>query len=121
MQTMRKTTGSKGELIARTYLTQHGLHILESNWHCTSGEIDIVAQHDNVIHFIEVRTRHTEDVSLPLESIGIRKQTRMLNAAQTYIDTHELGDIEWQIDVVAIALPYHDSPIIAWVENALDW
>lgn len=117
-----KKTGQRGEQIAAAYLRRKGYDVVAQNWHCSYGEIDIVAQMQGTLVFVEVRTRHTRSTEAAFESITPRKRERMVNSAYIYLDHHNLPeDTGWRIDVIGIALCRPGSPIIDHVENALDW
>jgi putative endonuclease len=115
-------TGQHGEALAVDYLRGNGYQIITQNWHCTYGEIDIVAQRQGTLVFVEVRSRHGETTEAAFASITPRKRERMVNSAYVYLDDQDLPtETNWRIDVIGIALPHSGSPIIDHVENALDW
>ncbi|MDM8532264.1 YraN family protein [Anaerolineales bacterium HSG25] len=117
----RKKTGNQGESIAVEYLIQQGFSIIERNWRCAIGEVDIVAQQAEVLVFVEVRTRHGQKYGRATESITPTKQQRLIALAETYLQQHEdYADSAWRIDVVAIQLGRH-APQIEHVENAVGW
>ena len=117
-----QVTGQHGEQIAVDYLRNKGYDILTRNWHCTYGEIDIVAQDQDTLVFVEVRSRHTETTESAFASITPRKRERMVNSAYIYLDAQALlAETDWRIDVIAVALPHSGPPIVDHVENALDW
>jgi putative endonuclease len=115
------TTGQKGEMLAAAFLRQRGYEIIDSNWRCTRGEIDIIARLGEMLVFVEVRTRHADGTAEAFESVNSRKQSRMQNAVHLYLAEHELENSAWRIDVIAIALPRSGKPLIEQVEDALDW
>ena len=79
-------TGRKAEIAARTYLEMRGFKILEQNWRRPRCEIDIIAQKDGVIHFVEVKYRYKDDQGSGLDAITGSKLKQMQRAAWTYID-----------------------------------
>jgi putative endonuclease len=113
--------GQKGEALAVAYLRRHGYQILDTNWHCRSGEIDIVAQKDETVVFVEVRSRHAVDTAPAFASIDPRKRAKLQASAESYLSARHLEDVVWRIDVIAIAVPREGVPIIEQLENALDW
>lgn len=116
------TTGQRGEALALAHLTARGYTLVTTNWRCMYGEIDIVAQRAERLTFVEVRTRRSAlGIEDALASVTPRKRARMIRAAYTYIAEHNIGDTAWQIDVIAVALPYRGQPVLTHVENALDW
>ena len=107
--------------MAARYLQRKGYQIIETNWHCARGELDIVAREGDVFVFVEVKTRRARQTETALTSITPAKRERLIASAYTYIADHELENPVWRIDVVAIALPRSGQPVIDHVEDALDW
>ena len=98
----RKTLGEFGERWARVYLEQNGYRIRETNFRCREGEIDIVAQHEDCLVFVEVRTKTGSRFGTPEESVTAAKQEKLVSVAMSYLQTHDNLPSEWRIDVVAI-------------------
>lgn len=122
MENQRRDTGNRGEDLAAEYLRGKGYAIVARNWRCRLGELDIVAEVDNVLVFVEVRTRRAATSETALESVTKRKVERLLKAVYTYLDeTPSAADKNWRVDIIAIALPRGSSPIVEHVEDALDW
>ncbi len=113
--------GRYGEQLAKTYLEQNGYQIVITNWRCSIGEIDIVAQQGNMLVFVEVRSRHMDSTEASFESITKRKQLKMSNAAEAYISEHQLENQVWRIDVIGVAIPRSGKAIIDHAEDALGW
>jgi putative endonuclease len=116
-----KSFGQYGEQLAADYLIKQNYRIVTTNWHCKYGEIDIVAQKDNLLVFIEVKTRSADTTEGAFESITPRKQKRMTDAAQTYLAAQEQEALDWRVDVIGIAIPRDGAPIIEHAEDALGW
>lgn len=118
----KQSTGRQGELIAANYLQQNGYTIVLRNWRCRFGEIDLIAQKDGTLVFVEVRTRHSATSEEAFASIDKMKQTKMARAAQLYLATNDLpSDVDWRIDVIAVILSRTTAPQVAHVEDALGW
>ena len=81
------------------YLLQNGYEILQKNYTVRGGEIDIIAKKEDVISFVEVKSRKKAVFSLPREAVGIRKQKRIILAAQKYIMEKEISDMGFSFDV----------------------
>ena len=110
--------GKWGEDTAAEYLTQHGYEIIARNIRTPYGEIDIVARQGDIIIFVEVKTRTSNKMGLPEESITPRKREHMLAAADHYSAENEID--HWQIDVIAIeGKPAGPKPMITYFENAI--
>ena len=116
----RRDTGILGEKLAKDFLKKRGYHILETNYRCPEGEIDIVARHKDCLVFVEVRTKKSLEFGSPEESITPAKQTRMRATASHYRQTHNDLPLQWRIDVVAIELDQKGKPLrIELIENAV--
>ncbi len=100
----RRDTGIRGEKLARDFLKKRGYRILETNYRCPEGEIDIVAKHKDSLVFIEVRTKTSLEFGSPEESITPAKQARMRATAYRYQQTHNDLPLLWRIDMVAVEL-----------------
>ena len=109
--------GKWGEDTAAEYLTERGYEIITRNAHTPYGEIDIVARQGDVTIFVEVKTRTSNKMGLPEESITARKREHMLAAADHYAAEHEVD--HWQIDVIAIEGKPGTTPKITYFENAI--
>lgn len=81
----KRSFGKSGERLAEEYLSQTGYRILCRNYWCRMGEIDIVAQKDGVVHFVEVKTRSSGEYGRPSESVTRRKTDRMRQVAESYM------------------------------------
>jgi len=106
-------TGKVGEEIACKFLMKHGFTIVERNYDRKWGEIDIIAEKQGILHFIEVKTvsRGTSEGANPEDMVHFNKQKRLSRAIQTYIsdgnvphETHREYDVEWQFDIIAVFL-----------------
>jgi putative endonuclease len=106
MSNSRQQLGRRGEELARTRLEKMGYTVLEANHRSGSGEIDVVAEHEGTLVFVEVRTRRGNALGTPEESITPRKRSRMVDAAQTYLQAKEAEDREWRIDLVAVEMGF---------------
>ena len=100
----RRDTGILGEKLAKDFLKKRGYHILETNYRCPEGEIDIVARHKDYQVFIEVRSKTSREFGSPEESITSSKRERLRACASYYRQVHNNCPQLWRIDVVAIEL-----------------
>ena len=98
----RHETGKIGENIAVRYLEKIGYKILERNFECKQGEIDIVALDKNEIIFIEVKTRASALYGLPKEAVNQIKKKHIYKSAEYYVYTHNLENEPIRIDVIEI-------------------
>ena len=109
--------GKWREDTAADYLAERGYEIVTRNARTPYGEIDIVAKQGDVMIFVEVKTRTSNKMGLPEESITPRKREHMLAAAEHYSAENEID--HWQIDVIAIEGKPGSQPKITHFENAL--
>ncbi|HEY0828484.1 MAG TPA: YraN family protein [Bacilli bacterium] len=101
----RRSVGSQGELLAMEHLKTIGYEIIVSNWKCKTGEIDIIAQLDQTLIVVEVRTRVTRGrFGTPQESVNYHKQNKVRSTAKVYIQQHNKYDKSIRFDVIAIYL-----------------
>ena len=121
MSDMRHRLGQHGEEYAARRLPALGYAIIARNWRCLSGEIDLVAEHDGVRVFVEVRTRRSDRLGTPEESITPAKRAKLIAAAQTYPDEHGETDRDWRIDLVAIEIgARNEVKRCEVIENAIE-
>ena len=100
----RQRLGKRGEELARSHLASRGYKILETNYRTRSGEIDLIAERDATLVFVEVKARRGAALGLPEESITPGKRSHLVAAAQEYLQAADAGDVEWRIDLVALEL-----------------
>ena len=116
----RRDVGILGEKIAKDFLKKHGYHVWETNYRCSEGEIDIVANHKDSLVFIEVRTKKSLEFGGPEESITPTKMERLRTVAAHYQQTHNNLPPSWRIDVVAVEIDQKGKPLrIELIENAV--
>ena len=120
MKMSRRETGRLGERLAQQFLQKESFNILDSNYRCAEGEIDIVARRDDCLVFVEVRTRSGPAFGSPEESVTPDKKRKLITAAQHYIQNHEGLSSSWRIDFIAVDLDHHNKPQrIELIENAI--
>jgi putative endonuclease len=109
--------GKRGEQIAESFLELKGYRILERNWRHRRTEIDIIAEIEGKLIFVEVKTRSSNDFSNPEEAVTLKKQDSIARAAGAYILK---VNHEWLIryDVIAIVLQADDTYQIQHFEDA---
>ena len=100
----RRSLGRWGENLAANHLAAEGLTIIERNWRCRDGEIDLVARDGETFVFVEVKTRRGRDFGAPEEALTPRKAQKLLALGQIYMAEHDLDDTNWRIDLVAVEL-----------------
>jgi putative endonuclease len=96
-------TGNTGEALAAAYLSEKGYRILHQNWRHSRWEVDIIAEKDGILHFVEVKTRRTKKFGHPEENVDKKKIQNLINAAEEYLYQQP----EWkriQFNVLAITI-----------------
>ena len=119
MMTSRYSKGKEGERAAAEYLAGSGVKILERNFRCPLGEIDLVAKDGNTIVFVEVRARQADGICSPEESITMRKRRRLTRAALWYLKQSGLLGSSARFDVIAIRWN-GEEPEVNWIVNAFE-
>ncbi len=94
--------GRRGEEAAARFLERRGFEVLERNWTCSAGEADIIAQDEDTLVFVEVKTRSNTEKGLPEEAVDERKRERYERIAAAFLQTYETVDIAVRFDVVSI-------------------
>jgi len=102
MSNERIDLGKRGENISVEFLRKKGYKIIERNYRCSLGEIDVVARDKNILCFVEVKTRKTEQYGLPEEAIGWHKQKKLVKAALTYLKENKIHKQDLRFDVVSV-------------------
>jgi putative endonuclease len=104
MSLIRIRTGKKGEELAAAYLAEAGYRIIERNYRCLFGEIDIVAEEGGALVFVEVKSRRNEAFGSPQTAVGLEKQRKLSRIALHYLQEKHLGNRPARFDVVAVKL-----------------
>ncbi len=94
--------GKLGEDIAVKYLENIGYKIIERNFYCKQGEIDIIAKDEKEIIFIEVKTRTNILYGNPADAVNLQKQKHIYKSAKYYLYKHSLRDVFVRFDVIEI-------------------
>ncbi len=97
--------GDYGERMAARYLRDQGLEILECNWRCPVGEIDIIARDGDCLVVCEVKTRRSLALGSPVEAVTLRKLARLRRLAAAWLAEHDGRFSDVRIDVVGVLRP----------------
>jgi putative endonuclease len=100
----KKELGKKGEEIAHRFLKNKGYRIIERNYVCKMGEVDIIAREKDTFVFIEVKTRRSTAFGPPQMAVDQRKQEQLSRAALYFLKAKRLEGVKARFDVVAILL-----------------
>jgi putative endonuclease len=112
--------GNAGEDLACRYLSRKGYVLVQKNWRCQRGEIDLVMLDGDCLVFVEVKTRRGAAAGAAEEAISVAKARRLLASGDWYVMEHpEHGDRFWRIDLVAITLERHRVERVTHIANAV--
>ena len=115
----RLSLGKMGEDLAVTHLRAMKYQILERNYRCSLGEMDIVAREKGSLVFVEVKTRATKDFGGPAAAVHERKQRQLSRIALLYLNQKKIRDVPARFDVVAVDLSASKARIEV-IQNAFD-
>jgi putative endonuclease len=113
-RTVQQIQGQAGEDDALQYLEKNGLTLVERNFRCKGGEIDLIMHHQAMLVFVEVRKRTDGRYGGAAASITASKQSRLHVAAQIYLQRYKMPPA-CRFDVVAI-----DGATLTWLKNAIE-
>ncbi len=116
MKELNKLKGTYGEDLACKELEKNGYVILKRNFRYRNGEIDIIAEKDGIIIFVEVKLRTSTEKGMPCEAVDIKKQKKIINTALMYIQQNNLSDNSFRFDVIEILAL--DTVMIRHIKNA---
>lgn len=119
MSKRKKYFGAWGEQTASQYLEGKGYIILARNVRTEYGEIDLVAKQQGEIIFVEVKTRNSAEFGFPEEAVTELKQQHLLDAAESFLQSHPELNGDWRIDVISIERTEGKPLKIVHFENAL--
>lgn len=112
--------GQRGEVVACEFLLRAGYKILEKNYRCKLGEIDMIAKHDGRIVFVEVKTKTSQKFGTPQEAVDVKKQRKLFRLAAWYLKEKKLEDYPATFEVVAVLLEGDREPQIRLIPNAFE-
>ena len=104
METTSQRLGIIGEELAGHFLNSKGYKILMKNYECPLGEIDLIAKEKGALIFVEVKTRASLEMGLPVESITPQKRRQIVKTAQYYIQRYGIKNVPCRFDVVSVLL-----------------
>ena len=110
------TVGTWGEEFAAAYLRERGYAILERDWHSGHRDIDIIAQNNEWLVFIEVKTRSTDDITKPEQAVDWKKQRNLMRSINHYLHYRNIEQ-PWRFDVISIVGSPCKEPQIEHIED----
>jgi putative endonuclease len=113
-----KSKGFAIEQRAEDYLVSRGLKLIEKNYSCRRGEIDLIMLENDVVVFVEVRFRKSTSHGTPEETITKAKIRKLVFAARLFLQTHPMHDTECRFDVVGVTQSQSGQLIFNWIKDA---
>ncbi|MDR4479963.1 MAG: YraN family protein [Nitrospira sp.] len=120
MRDRRRAVGDEGEGRAEAYLRQQGFRILGRNVRSALGELDLVADDQGVLVFIEVKRRRTGTYGGAIEAVDARKRAKLIQLAAHYLAQHRVRDRACRFDVVLIQDSPGTTETVLHIANAFD-
>lgn len=115
----RHDKGRIGEELAARYLEERGLQILDRNFRCPLGEIDLIARDGRTLVFVEVKSRYGKGFGLPQEAVTHAKRRKLTLLAQWYLKSRALDTGRARFDVLGIVWS-GKGPELTWIVNAFE-
>jgi len=116
----KKELGKRGEDIAIKFLKEKGYRIIERNYRCPMGEVDVVAEDKETLVFVEVKTRTSTNFGLPEEAVSYRKKQHLSRIASFYLLYHKIKEANCRFDVVSILMESDKIKDIHLIKNAFE-
>ncbi|GAA1000079.1 YraN family protein [Subtercola frigoramans] len=109
--------GRRGEALAAAYLEQQGYSILDRNWRCEIGELDLVAEKHGVTVFVEVKTRSGLRYGHPFEAITLGKLARLRRLSRAWCEAAPQARRQIRIDAIGVVAPLNGAATIEHIEG----
>jgi len=119
VENSKQLLGKEGERVAEQYLRSKGYTLVERNYRCHGGELDLIVLDRRVLVFVEVKTRTGHGFGSPFEAVEARKQQRMIRAAQFFLSQKGLHQRDARFDVIGVSWPGRE-PVVEHIENAFE-
>ena len=117
MTAAAQALGEEGERIAAVWLAERGWRILDRRFRNGHRDLDLVAEREGLVAFVEVKTRRGKDFGHPVEAVNWRKQRELVRSASVWIARHGSGEQTFRFDVVGVLMS-GDGCRVRHVENA---
>jgi putative endonuclease len=117
MTRLRQETGIRGEQVALSFLLGLGYVLVERNWRCRSGEIDLIMMDGDTMVIVEVKARRGTSYGLPQEAVGSKKRAKIRRLTQYYLLVANRQEQDLRFDVVAITFAGDQEPLIEHLQG----
>jgi len=118
MKETNKNPGLLGEEIACGLLKEKGYDIVKRNFRFGHGEIDIIAKKDEMLVFVEVKTRTNDEFGPPEMAVTKSKQKQIIRIAKAYLYVNNITEIQCRFDIIAVLMENFNNPAVNHIENA---
>ena len=118
MPDRRRALGDSGEALVADWYRERGYHVVDQNWRCTEGELDLVVRRDGLVAFCEVKTRRSGTFGAPYEAVTFTKQRRLRALAARWLREHPQGGLDLRFDVASVYARRGYRPEIEVIEGA---
>ena len=116
----KASVGDRGDAIAEAFLRGKKFRILERNFRCKAGEVDIVARDGKTLVFVEVKARKNEAYGPPQLAVTAFKQRQISKAALVWLAKNKMENSAARFDVIAILMADHEVPQIEHIRDAFE-
>jgi putative endonuclease len=113
-----KAIGRRGEEAAARFLYKRGYEIVERNWKCFAGEVDLIVRDEEALVFVEVKTRSDSSHGFPSEAVTSEKRDKYERIALAYVSNHDLGEMIVRFDVISVVVCGPDRALLKHYINA---
>lgn len=114
----RRALGASGEALAAAWYAERGYRLLDRNWRCREGELDLVVRRDGLVVFCEVKTRRGPAFGAPFEAVTGAKQRRIRVLAARWLDEHPQRRADVRFDVASVYARRGETPRVEVIEGA---
>ncbi len=119
MEDQRKVVGRRGEEFAAAFFQSKGFRVIDQNWSCRLGEIDLIVERDGEVRFVEVKMRFTTTYGYPEEAITPTKLQHLARAIELWLRAQPNPPARYQADALAILFRENQEPDVQWIEGIL--
>ena len=114
----RRALGDSGEDLVADWYLQRGYRVLDRNWRCRDGELDVIVARDGLVAFCEVKTRRGSAFGAPFEAVTFAKQRRLRGLAARWLREHPQGGATLRFDVASVYARRGYRPEVSVIEDA---
>jgi putative endonuclease len=112
----RRALGQRGEDLVAAWYETTGYRILDRNWRCRDGELDLVLSHGRTVVFCEVKTRRSTRFGAPVEAVTVTKQRKLRTLALQWLAAHSHRGGDLRFDVASVLFPREGKPVVEVLE-----